>query len=426
MSNIRVVDFNISNLSSNLSRQNQIISKFKEVKKNLKEFDNVYSAISGKVNSKDIYDDLVKNVKKYTNAKKDVRVSFNLNNYTYKIDKLNGMRGGGGPEDGGEEKSDGEEGSSEDGETSQGKVNGQQDNAKPNGVSLTSNKQTDEVGEIQNQQIDNSNTESVGEGTNNLVPVYRNSSGNVNSVVTSGPDDSSSVSSAEGQYVPPVNQTQVTSGPDDSSSVSSAEGQYVPPVNQTQVTSSFNQGQYVSQAVEVQSNSPGIDGNDVPSVKVQPNSQDIDGNDVPLTVEGQTQGVPPVNQTQNGYVNNNTSTNTSYSSSPFALASRFFSGGNNDEYSDTSSDDFNSDYDSDDSETSYTKNKTYLFDSDDDDEESLIENAKYLKSKKYLNSLTVNELKQHMKKNNIKLSVNGSYYRKNEMIKLIQKKLANR
>ena len=67
--------------------------------------------------------------------------------------------------------------------------------------------------------------------------------------------------------------------------------------------------------------------------------------------------------------------------------------------------------------------QTYLFDEADSDEESLIDNAKQLKDKKYLNSLNVNELRSIMKDNNLQVSKKGSYLKKNEMIKAIKKNI---
>ena len=67
--------------------------------------------------------------------------------------------------------------------------------------------------------------------------------------------------------------------------------------------------------------------------------------------------------------------------------------------------------------------QTYLFDEADSDEESLIDNAKQLKNKKYLNSLNVSELRSIMKDNNLQLSKKGSYLKKNEMIKVIKKNI---
>jgi hypothetical protein len=65
--------------------------------------------------------------------------------------------------------------------------------------------------------------------------------------------------------------------------------------------------------------------------------------------------------------------------------------------------------------------QTFLFNSYDSDEESLLDNFKNLQNKKYLNNLNVNELRNIMKNNNMKVSQNGSYLKKNIMIKNIQK-----
>ena len=71
------------------------------------------------------------------------------------------------------------------------------------------------------------------------------------------------------------------------------------------------------------------------------------------------------------------------------------------------------------SDTSYGfDEKTYLFDTDSD-EESLIDNAKNMKNRKYLNNLNVQELRDIMKSNNLKVSNNGSYLRKKIMVKKI-------
>ena len=67
--------------------------------------------------------------------------------------------------------------------------------------------------------------------------------------------------------------------------------------------------------------------------------------------------------------------------------------------------------------------QTYLFDEADSDEESLIDNAKQLKDKKYLKSLNVSELRSIMKDNNLQVSKKGSYLKKNEMIKVIKKNI---
>ena len=64
--------------------------------------------------------------------------------------------------------------------------------------------------------------------------------------------------------------------------------------------------------------------------------------------------------------------------------------------------------------------QTYLIDSYDSDEESLILNAKNLSDKKFLSNLNVNELRDIMRTNNMKLSKNGNYLKKIEMIKNIK------
>jgi hypothetical protein len=64
--------------------------------------------------------------------------------------------------------------------------------------------------------------------------------------------------------------------------------------------------------------------------------------------------------------------------------------------------------------------QTYMVDSDDEDEESFIDKAK-LNNKKYLSSLNVNKLRDIMREREMKLSKNGSYLKKNDMIKQIQK-----
>ena len=66
--------------------------------------------------------------------------------------------------------------------------------------------------------------------------------------------------------------------------------------------------------------------------------------------------------------------------------------------------------------------QTYMIDSDDSDEESLIDKAK-LNSKKYLKSLKVKDLREIMRENKIQLSKNGLYLNKNQMISKISKKL---
>jgi hypothetical protein len=68
--------------------------------------------------------------------------------------------------------------------------------------------------------------------------------------------------------------------------------------------------------------------------------------------------------------------------------------------------------------------QTYLFDADlSDEEESIIDNAIKLKDKYYLKSLNINELRNIMKNKNLKISKNGVYLKKSEMIKKIQKNI---
>jgi hypothetical protein len=99
------------------------------------------------------------------------------------------------------------------------------------------------------------------------------------------------------------------------------------------------------------------------------------------------------------------------------------------QYSDTSdiSETFDNEYFSDtsESELSFNKefeNQTYLFDSNDsDDEESLIDNAKKAYSKKYLSSLNLIQIKNIVKENNLKLSSKGVQFKKNQLIKNLMK-----
>jgi len=74
----------------------------------------------------------------------------------------------------------------------------------------------------------------------------------------------------------------------------------------------------------------------------------------------------------------------------------------------------------------YNKNFeiTSIFDDEtnnEDDEESLYNNARNLKNSKYLNSLNVNNLKEILRSNNLSLSKKGKQLKKNEMIKIIKK-----
>ena len=58
---------------------------------------------------------------------------------------------------------------------------------------------------------------------------------------------------------------------------------------------------------------------------------------------------------------------------------------------------------------------------DDDDEDDLMDHIKNMKSSKYLKNLNVNDLKDILKKNNQKITNNGSYLTKQELIKNIKK-----
>ena len=68
----------------------------------------------------------------------------------------------------------------------------------------------------------------------------------------------------------------------------------------------------------------------------------------------------------------------------------------------------------------FHENQTYLVESDDSDEESLIQSAIQL-TKKKLQNLTVPELREIMRNKNLNLSKNGIYYTKNEIIKKLLK-----
>ena len=64
--------------------------------------------------------------------------------------------------------------------------------------------------------------------------------------------------------------------------------------------------------------------------------------------------------------------------------------------------------------------QTYMMESYDSDEESFIDKAK-LNSSKYLKTLNVKDLRDIMRDNNMKLSKNGLYLKKKEMISKITK-----
>lgn len=67
---------------------------------------------------------------------------------------------------------------------------------------------------------------------------------------------------------------------------------------------------------------------------------------------------------------------------------------------------------------------TCLFETDlSDEEESIIDNALKIKDHKNLKLLNINELRNIMRNNNLKISKNGIYLKKTEMIKEIQKNI---
>jgi len=85
----------------------------------------------------------------------------------------------------------------------------------------------------------------------------------------------------------------------------------------------------------------------------------------------------------------------------------FFSfGGNKDQYS------------SDEESTSFNKYQTMMFNQDDNDD-NLMQHMKNMTNKKYLNTLTTQELKDIMKSNQMRVTNNGSYYNKKEMVSKI-------
>ena len=84
----------------------------------------------------------------------------------------------------------------------------------------------------------------------------------------------------------------------------------------------------------------------------------------------------------------------------------FFKGGNKDDYSS-------------DEEVEFNKYKTMMFHQEQEDD--LMQHMKNMTSKKYLNNLTVQELKDIMKNNQLKVTNNGTYLSKKEMISKIYK-----
>ena len=87
--------------------------------------------------------------------------------------------------------------------------------------------------------------------------------------------------------------------------------------------------------------------------------------------------------------------------------------------------DYDSDYSSDESIISsddeaediipYT---TAVFDDDDDDD--MMDHIRNMKSKKYLKGLHTNDLRDILRKNNLKITSGGNYLNKSEMIKSIK------
>ena len=92
----------------------------------------------------------------------------------------------------------------------------------------------------------------------------------------------------------------------------------------------------------------------------------------------------------------------------FSKITGFLTGGNKDQYS------------SDEEEIAYNKYKTMMFHQEDEDE-GLMQHMKNMTSKKYLTTLTSQDLKDIMKNNQMKVTNNGSYYNKKEMISKIVK-----
>jgi len=80
-----------------------------------------------------------------------------------------------------------------------------------------------------------------------------------------------------------------------------------------------------------------------------------------------------------------------------------FKGGNKDHYS------------SDEESISFNKYQTMMFHNDDNDD-NLMQHMKNMTNKKYLSNLTTQELKDIMKSNQMRVTNNGSYYNKKEMV----------
>ena len=86
-------------------------------------------------------------------------------------------------------------------------------------------------------------------------------------------------------------------------------------------------------------------------------------------------------------------------------------------YSDSEYESDGSIFSSDDEFIPYT---TAVFD-DDDEDEDLMDHIRNMRSKKYLKSLNNGQLRDIMKTNNLKITNNGSYLGKDQMIKSIKK-----
>ena len=140
-------------------------------------------------------------------------------------------------------------------------------------------------------------------------------------------------------------------------------------------------------------------------------SMPVDGKgegDISMPVEEKVEGDVFTNDTidEKGKEVENT-----HSEKPKGLFSNFtklFTGGNKDQYS------------SDEEEIAYNKYKTMMFHQEDEDE-GLMQHMKNMTSKKYLTTLTSQDLKDIMKNNQMKVTNNGSYYNKKEMISKIVK-----
>jgi hypothetical protein len=99
----------------------------------------------------------------------------------------------------------------------------------------------------------------------------------------------------------------------------------------------------------------------------------------------------------------------------------FKGGNNNNDSNELSSDEESSTEES--STEELLDTQTYFFDEHDSDEESLLDK---MKDKKYLNNLNVKDLRNISKTNNLILTKGGSYLKKEQLVKQIQKKFKNK